>query len=465
MKIKSLFLWLAALCIALVAGCGGGGASGGGGGALSLFLTDNLSSYDAVWVKIYQVDLRTATGTTTVFQDANGLTINLRTLRDASGARFTLLASRSVSPGRYVGADVFMDPSLVVFTGGATTGANKTFPASITTGGRAKVQTTLDDDLGSGRDNLILDFDLSQWTESPVGTINPVIRKVTDPTVGNPARHENEDYKGTISALNGTAPAQTFTLTGRHGTFSVSTSSSTVIFRSNGQPSPTLANGQSVKVRGTFNTTTNVLEATSVKIEDGAGQDNPEVRGAPSALNAGAGTFTITTGQCGGFLPSNSTVNIVTTGSTIFRLRGGVTTTSTDWYAQAATATLVEAEGTYNAGTNTLTATKVKIEDGQGGGNGGDAEAKGSASNLNAEAKTFTLGLSEWEGFNATLGQSITVNTSNAQYKNGSNQTVNAATWYFALSSAPAGTRVKVEGSFADGVFTAREAKILPPIS
>jgi hypothetical protein len=158
-------------------------------------------------------------------------------------------------------------------------------------------------------------------------------------------------------------------------------------------------------------------------------------------------------------------VNIVTTGSTIFRLRGGVTTTSTDWYAQAATATLVEAEGTYDAGTNTLTATKVKIEDGQGGGNGGDAEAKGSASNLDAEGKTFTLGLSEWEGFNATLGQSITVNTSNAQYKNGSNQTVNAATWYSALSSAPAGTRVKVEGSFADGVFTAREAKILPPIS
>jgi hypothetical protein len=82
-----------------------------------------------------------------------------------------------------------------------------------------------------------------------------------------------------------------------------------------------------------------------------------------TSLNAATGTFVIATKKVRGFTPSQTTVNVTTSGSTVFLTDGGRTKTQAEFFALLATTPIAEVKGTYNAATNTLTATKVKVED------------------------------------------------------------------------------------------------------
>jgi hypothetical protein len=466
---KTLLAILLFIASLILVGCGGGGGGGGGsanGGQVNLFATDDLSTnYDAVWVKIKKVELRKSDDSfSTAFDDANGRVVNLRALNDAGTQRYSFLGLDSVPQGIYTGVRITLDRTVTLFPTGASTGETRTFDDSYGTGNTVLNVLFANTTIGAGQNDLVLDFDLSQWEINGSGKIgNAVVVKGIGNGLNDPSRHENEDYKGTVSGLSGTSPNFTFTVTTFSGnTLLVETNASTSIFNNNGSPNPTLANGKRVEVRGSFNPTTQRLTATSVKIKnDGGNFDEFEAKGRPSDIDAPGRNFKVIVRRARGFLPDTTFINVVVTDNTRFFTDRGVLITEGQYFAAMAAGGMnmeVEVEGTaFNSNTNTLTATKCKLDDDDNNSND-DAEARGTPSNIDGVAGTFTMALTQWEGFSATAGALINVSTTGGtEYKNADGQNVNKATFFALLALA---TSVKVEGTYSDGAIVAREARI-----
>ncbi len=351
----------------LVAGCGGGGGGTGSSAAarVGVFVTDDLGSYDHVWVTIKAISLVGPAGTKTVYSDPVGKSIDLSSLNAAGAATFAFLGIGAIPEGTYTRIDVTLDENLVLFPAGATVGLNRTFAGA--SGGQKVLAVHVDDggEAISGDDSLVIDFNLATWTDD--GTQVTAVAAVRGHEgLDDPARHHGEDYKGTVSGLTSAG----FNLVPRSGVppIAVTIDTNTIVY---GDLS-TLADGQKVEVRGTFSPTTQTLLATSVKIENGD-HHSAESRGVVASL--GTGSFDLTTSETDGFLPSSSTVHVAYSSSTIFRGDHGANLSQTDFEAILATGVSAEVEGAYDAGTNTLTATKIKLEvenEGGDGGGGGD---------------------------------------------------------------------------------------------
>ena len=466
-----------------LAGCGGGG---GGSSPLSsalppsqtasavvgVFATDSFSeAYDHVWVTIHRVEVESSNGTAqTVFDDALGKTIDLKTLRDATGQRFALLGAGKIDASTATSIKVTIDNGVVLFPAGSAGGQATPVDDAVTHDGQGhpvlSFPLTAPRSLGSGHDDLIVDFDLADFTVSG-GKVRPVVKEGARAGLEDPNRHERQEYQGVLSQLAGASPAFTFTLTREGSTVSVVTDAQTTFFNADGTPNPKLAEGQTVAVRGLFDVTTLRLTASVVKIRPAGGEQEPaEVEGVPGAVSAGAGTFTLTAHQVEHLVPSQTTVNIVTGSGTIFRAKGGITLTAADFFTGLATASAAEVEGSYDAASNTLTATRAKLENesggGHGGGSGGDhggaaggVEAEGNATGIDASANTFLLAsLSEWEGFVPASGGVSVAATTATVYRDGTGGALTAAQFFAALAASP---QVKVRGTLAGAVVTASE--------
>lgn len=442
MKLTNLLLFLTLLLVAI--GCGGGGVSGGGGGSTgsgAIFMTDNLDSHDHVWVTIKKVVLTGAGGDATVFNDATGKTVDLRTLRDGSGERYSFLASTPA--GSFTRVAVTLDKTVTLFGSGSSTGLVRQFAGNDGTNVVMTLTFGAPRSFGTGS-GFALDFSLSDWTDNGTTVSGaPFLKEGSGSGLHDNSRHEREDYEGTIQNLSGSAPDQTFTLTNGVRSVAVITSASTIVFNSNGNPSPALANGKRVEVRGSFSLTQNAIIADVVKIEDANhGQGEAEVKGNASNIDANAGTLTVDATRTHHFQPNQSTVDVVTTQSTVYFSHGGLSLTKAEFFAALANGQEVEAEGTYDSGTNTLTARKLKLEDGEGE-HGHEAEIKGPVSSLNAQAQTFDVNAIQWEGI--TLGSNhlihVTV-TGDTRYEH---DNMTAQQFFAALSN---GSFLEVEGFF-----------------
>ena len=471
-----------------LAGCGGGGGSSPLSSAppplqtasavVGVFATDSFSeAYDHVWVTIHRVEVESSNGTAqTVFDDAQGKTIDLKTLRDATGQRFALLGAGKIDSSTATGIKVTLDNGVLLFPAGASSGQATPVDDAVAHDGQGHAvlsfPLTAPRSLGSGHDDLVVDFDLADFTVSG-GKVRPVVKEGAKAGLDDPSRHEREEYKGVLSQLSGASPAFTFTLTREGSTISVVTNAQTTFFNADGTPNPKLAEGQTVAVRGLFDVTASRLTASEVKIRPAGGEQEPaEVEGMPSAVSVGAGTFTLTAHQVEHLVPTQTTVNIVTGSGTVFRARGGITLTAADFFTGLATASAAEVEGTYDAASNTLTATRAKLENegdgnhggGSGGGTGsggdhngaaGGVEAEGNATGIDASANTFLLAsLSEWEGFVPASGGVSVAATATTVYRDGSGGALTAPQFFAALAASP---QVKVRGTLAGATVTASE--------
>src|SRR5262245_59136986 len=122
----------AGLCALLGAvwlvGCGGGGGGNslvsGGSGRVAVLLTDSFrEDYAHVWATIYHVELIPQTGSPVVlFDDASGHQIDLKTLRDSTGERFSFLGSATVPEGTYAGVSVTIGTTMQLFRNGVAVG-------------------------------------------------------------------------------------------------------------------------------------------------------------------------------------------------------------------------------------------------------------------------------------------------------------------------------------------------------
>lgn len=448
---------LAASLLALVAGCGGGGGGGALGG-LNVFITDDLSTgYDQIWVTVHQVEVQdTNGGFRTVFTSAEGVPVNLTSLNDGA-PKFMFLGNKGVPSGDYTGVRVTMARALTLVPTGSATGDACTFDASLNFGtDQSRASFSFASNLAlSGNSSVVVDFDLPNWQRSG-NTVTPALKLGDTATLSNLSRHEFEDYHGTVGSLSGTAPDQTFTLQRATGSFQVVTDTNTVIYEEDASGSPALANGQRVEVRGKFDTTSNSLIASAIKIEDANDNDEDKVVGGTSNLDTVALTVDVAAQRVEGFLPSDPIVHVQFSAGTRFFTKSGAPLTLSEMLGFLATGIEVEAEGVYDANTNVLTAAKLKLHPEDGDDH--EAEAKGAASNVNAIAGTFDLTLASWFGFSATAGQVIPVTTSGTTtYLNDNGDSISAADFFTAIQS---GFFVEVEGRYENGTLVADKAKL-----
>lgn len=445
------------ILLLLAAGCGGGGGSSSLGG-LNVFISDDMGSgYDQIWVRVHQIDVQSSGGGfTTVFSSAEGVPVDVTNLTDGA-PKFLYMGNGKIAAGEYTGMRVTMSRNLTLVPTGSTTGEACTFDASFDFG---TDQTRATFGFGapvslSSNDSIIVDFDLPNWNR--VGNVvTPAFKRGDDSTLGNPLRHEDEDYHGTVASLNGTAPDQTFTLSRTAGSFQVTTDTNTIIFREDTVGSPALANSQRVEVRGTFDVNSNSLLARVIKIEDNEQDDDHKVEGTTSDLDTNALTVVVAIHEAEGFLPQGPSLTVQFSSSTRFFTKAGAPLTLSEMLTFLATGIAIEAEGTYASGNNTLTATKIKLHPEDGDDH--EAEAKGAASNLNAGAGTFDLTLSSWYGFSATAGQVVAiVTTGSTTFRNDNGDVISANDFFAGLQ---AGQWAEVEGSYDSGTLTADKAKL-----
>lgn len=365
-------LLLTAAGIASIVGCGGGGGgSVSGTGRAAVLLTDGFrEDFGHVWATIYHFELTPQTGAPVVlFDDPTGRQIDLKTLRDSTGARFSFLGAGSIPAGTYTGFSITIGSTMQLFRNGVAVGNPIPVDPSIPTDSNGHPVLTktfaTPKTVGSTPLTIVVDFNLAKFVLRNSHVL-PAIDEGSETGVDNPERHEGDEFHGTISNLTGTAPTLTFTLTRGNGmTVTVVTTASTSVFGS-----ANFANGSVVEVEGTFDTTTQNLVATQVEVEGNGtpggeheGSHAPKAFGAVTNIDATAGTFTVTIKKARGFTPSQTTVNVVTNTSTVFRIDGGGSVNQAAFFTALAATPNAEVVGTYDAGTNTITATFAKIHD------------------------------------------------------------------------------------------------------
>ena len=365
-KITALTIVMGALALA---GCGGSGAgSSTTAGRVTVLATDSpREDYGHVWATIYHVELTPQGGgaPVVVFDNSAGVTLDLKTLRDASGARYSFLSSASVPAGVYTGASVTVASIMQLIKTGQTTGTSLTVDSSVArdASGNAVIPVTFRSakTITATATNVCIDFDLARFIVRG-SNILPFVVEGDGAGLNDPARHEKDDYHGTVSGISGTAPSYSFTLTmGSGQAVTVTTTAATALYGA------ALTDGAKIEVEGTLDTAAQTLVATKLEVR-GTGsisedRKTPRAGGTASALNATAGTFSLTIKRAGGFTVSGTTVNVVTNASTVFRGDKGATLTAADFYTTLATTPNVGIEGTYDATTNTLTATKARAFD------------------------------------------------------------------------------------------------------
>lgn len=410
MKLRILTLLLGLL--AVLVGCGGGGSTPGGaaGATVSSYATDSLDTdYSHVWVTVFKVTLEGA-NQIEVFNDPAGRLIDLKTLRDAAGARYEFLDDSSITPATYGAVRVELDEDLSLVPIGSTTAQARKFalvhgvPGSP---GRSQLKISTPHIMIPGRNQLVLDFDLGSWNLDGTGRVLAILKRGNGQGLEDRRRHEAREYPGRVSNLTGVAPTQSFFLTRGQISLAVRTDANTRIFNESGAPNPALANGVRVEVRGVF--VAGVLLANAIKIDDEVGDHPQSIKGLASNLDETAGTLDVKVLRARGFVPDRETYGVTTSATTKFMSDGGAILTKAEFFAALAalgTNAHVEAEGTVSGGV--FAADKLKVED-EGEHHG--AEIKGAITAVDPVAGTLTMTVQRWEGIGFTTGQSVNVTT------------------------------------------------------
>ncbi len=477
---KTTLLSLVAGIGLLLAGCGGSSSSAGSTEtpATQVFATDDLNSgFDHVWVTIDKVDLIGASGTTNLYDDTanGGKVVDLRTLRDSTGAKFLLLGGCNTPPGTFTGVTVTVASALNIVSAGSKTSTAATF--STSSGSTFALSLTFaTPQMISATNRVVVDFDLANWVltgTSVSATNNQFLTQGPTTGLGDGTRQCSSDYVGSVSGLTGTAPSQTFSLTQGKNSINVAMSSTTTIVNSDGSSNAALANAEHVLVSGTFDPAGSVLDATSITIQTGKVKPPADhVMGLVTAFDATAGTLTVQIQGCDGFQPSATTVAVSVSPTTMYFDGWGVTDTQSQFFAAlVANTSLVFADGTLSGSALTASDVAISIPPTSGSGGGLDNPGgpnvpvggngpnnpprhiaiQGVASNSIPTAGTFDVTIANWEGIPIPKGGVVHVVTSSTtQFTNvGAAQT--QAGFFTAITST---TQVQVRGAFDPSTMT-----------
>ncbi len=472
MKTINIIALIATIGSISISGCGGGSSvPGGSSAAVSVFATDSFrDDYKQVWGTIFKAELLDSSNSAkTIFEDATGKTFNFSGLHDGSGSRYAFLSEVSLPAASYTRLRLTMSKTLSIVPTASNSAQSKEIKGDAATDPNQVIVVV---DLPapktfSGGDEFAIDFDLANFSFDGAKVV-PSIKEGNKNGLDDLNRHEDEDSHGVISTLAGTAPTQTFELNlGEFGRLvKVRTSAQTSIFNRSGLPSPLLASGKRVEVRGVYDNVTKELLASSVKIEDsngGGGHDDAnEAKGnvPQNTVNVSTGLFSITVSEVHGFITPGTSLPVAVTESTTYRNNGGVTRTKAEFFAEIlANPRLVEVEGTFSTQTGIFTATKCKIdidEDNNGdGGNDDSVEAKGPYGSSDVTAGTITFTVTEYEGWSFSGGTIVVTTDSNIVYQGNDNNTLTKSAYFTGLP----GKTVKVNGELVNGKILAKRLR------
>lgn len=462
-------------------GAGGAGKAAAGtetaaststAGRIGVFITDSFTEdYEHVWGTIHKVELLDdQEKAETIFEDQEGVTLDLKSLRDFSGPRYALLTSASVTSAKaHKRVRVTMGKAFQLYAPGQTVAKTAPVAESVTRDeeGRPVVSYALEQphNLGSGQDYLVIDFDLAKFTVAD-DQVTPVLAEGKKTGLEDRARQESREFEGVVSELAGEAPEGTFLLTTKSGrTLHVRTDSATALFNDEAKPNPAMANSKRVQVRGTFDLSSKRLMAAQVKVFESAEANDAvsEVRGGVSSINGDAGTFVIATGQVTGLTPTQSAVTVTVAPDAVLRSRGGLPLSRADFFkALAAKNALAEVEGTFDPVSSALTATRARIEEATPS-ESHEAEIKGAPTAIKGDDGKFSVTtLSAWEGIAApSEGKGIPVVTTAATaFGDTEGKFIASATFFTAIGDGS--KDVQVTGLYSKGVLTATRIELRP---
>jgi hypothetical protein len=448
--------WIPSLIAPLalfLAGCGGAGDAGPTGGSLNLFVTDNLGDHEQVWVRLHTVQLVSATGDVTLFQNDEGEIMDLRSLRDNGGSLFEFLTRATVATGTYTGVRVVLDKDATLFpTAGA--GLVREFAGSVAGKKTLTMAFAAPRALGAGGESVVIDFDLSEWDDDGAMVTGAVIRDHDGQGLNVAGRHVRGALRGTVTSLSGQAPNYAFNLRISDTRFiPIRTNAQTRLFNKSGQPNPLLVNAKSVEVTGRFNPVTATFDADTIEIRDD-GQDG-EARARGTVVSIDGASFVVAIERARGFLPTQANLDVATTATTRFFLGNGVSVSATRFFENLEVGAEVHVEGSLSG--NVLTAAKAKLRDE----NEDEAEVEGVVSQAQAGAGTFFVAASRWEGLNIGLNHSVLVQTNESTaFFDREGTEISSAQFFAALAS---GTRASAKGvaSFSGNQVTLTAVRVV----
>ena len=278
--------------------------------------TDAAQTYNHIWATISKVELIDARDNSALtVWEGDAQTFDLQTLHDKNGRRFSLITSAAIPSGRsYERVRLTLGSSMELFTPGSTTGT--VAPLSDTLArdseGRPIVSFALarPRDLGTGKDNLFIDFDLRKL-QVENGRVLPVVRESGSKSEliegeGVASQQNPAQFAGVVTEWTPGKKAGdgAWTLALPSGkTVTVQTNDATQVWNDDGKPSPVLANSKRVRVSGRLDLATNRVIADVVSVypaplagenraERLAGDAAPTIRTSTAGLNAAVGSKT-----------------------------------------------------------------------------------------------------------------------------------------------------------------------------
>ena len=266
------------LTIGILAGCGGGSTPATTRG-VDIYVTDQFADrYSHVWVTLQSIAVGDGKSFTDVYSATTGKTIDIVSLKDTA----ELLSSIQLPDNRYTHIRVTYSDTVTLVDASGTSSTIKVAPTPTTTveGGFAiHTSVTKVPFKASTNRQLVVDFNLASF-EISGGKLKVGI--VPEPPVGFDGKFKRFANSGLVSGLTETSfvmtggdsrppvqiqpyPMPPAPMPGIRSSITVAFDSNTVVLGADG-PGATLANGQKVVVRGSYDDASKTLTATEINI-------------------------------------------------------------------------------------------------------------------------------------------------------------------------------------------------------
>ena len=418
-------------------GCGGDGSTVGNGsipsttntaqnnvsngpssGDVGLFITDDLSAkYDHVWVSIKKVELKLAAGgLRTIYEDSRGVGVDLASLHSDSGPKYQFINELTMPAGTYVGAQITLAKDAVMFPTNATSGKDTEFANQQSGAQDAVLSVTFDPPklLGTGHDDLVLDFDLSKWDTDSSGKLVTAVTPSLGAGLEDADRNASVVEDGTVDDLKGDVPTQTFTLKNQKlPGINVFTSATTALDTEMGSDPLVLKKDQTVEVSGSFDTNTRQFNATAIRLEDPKAPVVAQVSGPVSGVDAKNGTWSVTPAETHGLLPSGLVIPVTLSSSAKFFGSSGLEMSKDDFISALSASKSVDvlSDGTYDSAKGQFLATESRLLDAA---SQPEVKVAGVVANPQSSAQTFGLTVTGFQGLMTKPGANATVSVTAA---------------------------------------------------
>lgn len=455
--------------------------NGPSSGDVGLFITDNLSDkYDHVWVSIKKIELKLAAGgTREIFADPAGLGVDLSSLHDDSGPKYRFLNQLTLPAGTYSGATITLDKDAMLFATNTTTGepteiaTQAAAPATQTVKEKKSATPNVSKDsvldlsfdppkmLGTGHDDLVLDFDLSQWKDDGGKLVGVV---TTSMGAGLEAADRNGSVveDGVVNTLKGEVPQQTFILkNGDSSQIQIQTTSATALVGLAGAGDPVLTKGQNVEVSGSFDTNTRRLTASSIRLVDPKAPAVSQLQGTVSAIDPKTGSWKVTPSETRGLLPQGISVPVTLATDARFTGPSGLTLTKESFLKglSAGKSVYVLVSGSYDSAKGLFTVGDARLEnqDTQPA-----VKVAGLVSNPKTDSLTFGLTVTDYEGLFTKPGAAEVVSvTPTTTFADQAGKTLTTDQFFGALA-VPSSAQVDGVLDTSTGNVVANSIKLAP---